>query len=484
MAAILDALSCSRHHGLCRILGHEVHGSSLLLGALLAACVVAAAKRLAAHLRAHRRSLQISAALDCAACCMPIGVVLVLILVLILTATPAPASMTAATRAPLHLQSTRKLERKHMQAVRQSMSQVTACAPRDCPEWWRARESALKDAMTAAEKQRLKDHRQLFDGDHLPTSSIAVRDVMAMLSDQRNLAPLLRWASDYSCGDEARQPVLRTGDGYKWVCGAIHHTQPCTLLSLGSAGDDSFERAMQDAAGCTAYIVDPTLNDAGLGNHEMSAAGARTFASRVRARGFSLNGSVGVGGSVSLSGGVPPFPLVRIDQLIADHYGLPAHISAVKIDIEGHEVIARPHGWRARVTRRSASAHAHARLTQPTLNLHPGVFTWLPLDRLPCAAATAVGSAAGFGRHVPRGDAVPGLPSCGATPRLCCLFAHIWNPAFGARWAARMRPDLAPHGSEHGWLLPQRLRGVLVDKPRTCTTRRGARIISQRSSPL
>jgi len=295
--------------------------------------------RLAARTRAYRRMRIIHvAALNNALRYMAIGAGAACTLVLILTAAPSPApvSTTAATRSTLRLQ--RAKAREHMRAVRESMSQVTACSQaRDCPVWWRARESAMKDAIVAAEQQRLKDHRQLFDGDHLPTSSLPVRDVMAMLHDRRNLAPLIRWASDYSCGEETRLPVLRTGDGYKWVCGAIRHTQPCTVLSLGSAGDDGFERALQDASGCVAYIVDPTLDDARLGNHQMSAASARTFAARVRERGFSLNGTVGVGGSLAPLGGAPPFPVVTLDRLIADHYRLPAHISVVKIDIEGHE---------------------------------------------------------------------------------------------------------------------------------------------------
>jgi hypothetical protein len=57
----------------------------------------------------------------------------------------------------------------------------------------------------------------------------------------------------------------RTYDGGKWLCSFVGHNSPCTIFSLGSKGDYSFEEAMLEATNCEVHTFDCTYPGASLG---------------------------------------------------------------------------------------------------------------------------------------------------------------------------------------------------------------------------
>ena len=92
-------------------------------------------------------------------------------------------------------------------------------------------------------------------GDFMPTSALGVKRWGGIGQNghlQRSLFDY--WEPTYSCGDESRVPAHVLGDGPKWLCGAGAH-QHCTVLSVGSDFDASFEQAMHEAAGCMAQAT-------------------------------------------------------------------------------------------------------------------------------------------------------------------------------------------------------------------------------------
>ena len=143
-----------------------------------------------------------------------------------------------------------------------------------------------------------------------------------------------QWEPEFSCDDESRVPEI-LGDGPKWLCGAEHHPVPCTLVSLGSNFDIRFERAMRGIAGCSAYIVDPTL--ASGGRKSRLAALSRELA----ALGAALNSSVGIGrngATLKIMHENAATPLVGLRELLRDRYpGASRHVSILKVDVEGAE---------------------------------------------------------------------------------------------------------------------------------------------------
>ena len=50
----------------------------------------------------------------------------------------------------------------------------------------------------------------------------------------------------------------RYRDGAKWVCGLRFMREPCVVYSLGSAGEDSFEEAVEEHSMCEIHTFDPT----------------------------------------------------------------------------------------------------------------------------------------------------------------------------------------------------------------------------------
>lgn len=138
------------------------------------------------------------------------------------------------------------------------------------------------------------------------------------------------WESEYSCDTEMRVPQ-QLGDGPKWMCGPAYH-RPCTMLSLGSDLDASFERGMHRLANCSTYIVDPTIS---------SAPELVGFVEELAGIGAVLNTSIGVGrhgSKVRLMKERHATPLVGIRELLRERYPGPTrHLSIVKIDIEGAE---------------------------------------------------------------------------------------------------------------------------------------------------
>lgn len=218
---------------------------------------------------------------------------------------PAPVNVTAAISA-------------HLDALRRDL-RASPCA--GCSSWFlRAHVRPWRAGYVAAEAARLHAHAARF-GEFLPASRrpLRARDVPRYHD---------YWEADHSCAAESRMPGGIIGDGPKWLCGAALHPAPCRVVSLGSNFDDAFERGMHAAAGCSSYIVDPTL-----AREELPA-----FEARLRAYGARLNHTVGVGsgGRLRFRGGSAP--LVGLDALLRDRYGAaPLHVSVLKVDIEGSE---------------------------------------------------------------------------------------------------------------------------------------------------
>ena len=189
-------------------------------------------------------------------------------------------------------------------------------------------------------------------GDFMPTSALGVERWGGVGPNghlQRSLFDY--WEPTYSCGDESRVPPHVLGDGPKWLCGAGAH-QHCTVLSVGSDFDASFEQAMHEAAGCTSYIIDPTL-----------AAKPNTLRhfERSVARFAHVNSSVGLGrraSSRSINSGYATrgMQLVNLSTLLRDHYGPPPtrlSVSMVKVPLQAGALILQlgscacpRHTWR------------------------------------------------------------------------------------------------------------------------------------------
>ena len=179
-------------------------------------------------------------------------------------------------------------------------------------------------------------------GDFMPISALGV-ERWGGVGQNGNLQRSLfdYWEPTYSCGDESRVPPHVLGDGPKWLCGARAH-QHCTVLSVGSDFDASFEQGMHEAAGCTSYIIDPTL--------AAKPKELRHF-ERSIARFAHVNSSVGLGRGASsrsihtgyATGGMQ---LVNLSTLLRDHYGPPpTQISVLKLDIETFEWEVLPELW-------------------------------------------------------------------------------------------------------------------------------------------
>ena len=156
-------------------------------------------------------------------------------------------------------------------------------------------------------------------GDFMPTSALGV-ERWGGVGQNGNLQGSLfdYWEPTYSCGDESRVPPHVLGDGPKWLCGARAH-QRCTVLSVGSDFDASFEQGMHEAAGCTSYIIDPTL--------AAKPKKLRDF-ERSITRFAHVNSSVGLGrgaSSRSIHTGYATrgMQLVNLSTLLRDHYGPP-----------------------------------------------------------------------------------------------------------------------------------------------------------------
>lgn len=200
--------------------------------------------------------------------------------------------------------------------------------------------------------QRLCTHARLW-GDLLPLSLAPLGQSptnrnRTSLYVGATFSALDYWEPEFSCNDEDRVPPT-VGDGPKWVCGVEALHQPCTLLSLGSNLDDSFERAMHARARCRAYIVDPTIdlfrNSSPAFEHRETA---EQFAARLAPYGATLNASVGVGNPGSTGTAArKSFRLVSLGQLLRDRYGPPPwRLSGIKMDIEGHEATVLPELFR------------------------------------------------------------------------------------------------------------------------------------------
>jgi len=67
------------------------------------------------------------------------------------------------------------------------------------------------------------------------------------------------WEPCIACKDEER--IGRIGDGGKWICDPqLVLSKPCSVLSVGSSNEFSFEREMVERFRCTIHIYDHTSN--------------------------------------------------------------------------------------------------------------------------------------------------------------------------------------------------------------------------------
>ena len=258
---------------------------------------------------------------------------------------------------------------RHVDEHMRRLAAVTACdsGHEACPTWWLQREAQWRARAASAMQLRLCTHARLWR-DFLPLSHAQLgkdlrRRNETSLYEGAAFSALDYWEAEYSCGDEERVPQ-QVGDGPKWVCGAAALHRPCTVLSLGSNLDDSFERAMHARADCRAHIVDPTLD---MYRHRETP---EQFAVRLAAYGATLNASVGVGnpnstGMVSGPNGRSSFRLVSLSQLLQHQYGPPPwHLTALKMDIEGHERGVLPEVF-------SLCAEGKLQIDQMNVELHP-----------------------------------------------------------------------------------------------------------------
>jgi hypothetical protein len=61
-----------------------------------------------------------------------------------------------------------------------------------------------------------------------------------------------------TCSREDR--IGQLGDGGKWMCNVDKIQAPCTIYSIGSAGDITFEKVFSQYPGCDTLTFDPTPN--------------------------------------------------------------------------------------------------------------------------------------------------------------------------------------------------------------------------------
>jgi hypothetical protein len=61
-----------------------------------------------------------------------------------------------------------------------------------------------------------------------------------------------------TCAREDR--IGQLGDGGKWICNVDKIQAPCTVYSIGSAGDITFEKVFSQYPGCDTFTFDPTPN--------------------------------------------------------------------------------------------------------------------------------------------------------------------------------------------------------------------------------
>lgn len=70
------------------------------------------------------------------------------------------------------------------------------------------------------------------------------------------------YTPDYNC-PLLKERVGRLGDGGKWVCGlgALLEDRPCTVYSVGSNGETTFEVDILNRTSCEVHTFDPTLSN-------------------------------------------------------------------------------------------------------------------------------------------------------------------------------------------------------------------------------
>ena len=126
----------------------------------------------------------------------------------------------------------------------------------------------------------------------------------------------------YSC--PVQEKVGALGDGGKWVCSkhALLSMPGCTVYSVGSNGDTSFEQAILSETACEVHTFDPTLND--------------TTADSVRAVPgvhFQGIGLANVDGEQVFKTKSKPVKTLHTIMATLNH----TWIDVLKVDIEGHE---------------------------------------------------------------------------------------------------------------------------------------------------
>ena len=254
----------------------------------------------------------------------------------------------------LHSEQTKSAINDYMARVEEELREARARSPAD-EWWWQHHGQRWNETLMIGERARLETHNFLFPGDFLPESKIPVFGRGRPKPTRHSggiFQPFDYWEADFPCADEARLPRGRVGDGPKWLCGASLHANPCHVVSLGSDFDDKFERAMFAAAGCSSYIVDPTLSVGGmvLSGHEKGRAAA--FRAHLATYGADLNETVGIGtsGERMRLGNTHSVPLVSIRTLLEDRFGSaassgPISLAVLKADIEGGEYSAFDSLW-------------------------------------------------------------------------------------------------------------------------------------------
>lgn len=246
-----------------------------------------------------------------------------------------------------------------------------------CAEWFLRRHvDKWRFNAVAAERARLLKHAELF-GEFLPNSTRpTLRSSPSPGSYVGTFSPFDYWEAEHPCASDSRVPAHVIGDGAKWLCAAALHPAPCQIVSLGSNFDDSFERAMHTLANCSSYIVDPTLQ---------RGEAMRKFERQLESYGATLNHSVGIGregtllrvrtldtsppdalGPKQVQGWVP---MVSVASLLQHRFpdAPSAHISVLKVDIEGTEYDSLDGLWnlcatgRLTVSQLNMEIHLHDR---------------------------------------------------------------------------------------------------------------------------
>ena len=291
----------------------------------------------------------------------------------------------------------------HMGRFEKRLARTSGCPiGSECPSSWLKTEGHWRERALRYEGVRLCTHARLF-GNFLPTSRTSLKKVPAQVGAYLGaFSPFDYYEPEFACSDEQRVPE-RLGDGPKWVCGLTALPKPCSLVSLGSNFDDSFERAVHALAGCNAYIVDPTLHIAASRPVEPGSARRPTpsveeFRQSLLEYGAHLNETVGVGRpSGDGAGGTTTlftntitqeaedhehakkknhttsssFTVVGLSELLTDKYGSPPwRVHLLKMDIEGSEL---------HVLREMGSLCAKGQLIIDQLNVEMHAYpAWFP----------------------------------------------------------------------------------------------------------